>query len=229
MVDCGPLGYGALAGHGHADALSITLRAAGRDILVDPGTYDYFSFPEWREYFRSTRAHNTVLVDGQDQSEMLGSFLWGRRAHARCLEWLPSDTGGKITGEHDGYRVLPDPVTHRRTVELRGDEGLLVITDDVICRDRHEVQVRFHFGEGCVVEQTDGNVFRIDAGAEVLEMTLDPRLEARGIAGSEESFEGWVSRGYHRKTTTTTVVGTAQIKADTSLRCQLRLGDLEIH
>ncbi|MHC4560573.1 MAG: heparinase II/III domain-containing protein, partial [Planctomycetota bacterium] len=76
VFDCGPLGMEPLAGHGHADALSFTLRAFGRDVLVDPGTYDYFSYRKWREYFRSTQAHNTVVVDGRDQSEMLGLFLW---------------------------------------------------------------------------------------------------------------------------------------------------------
>ena len=93
VFDCGPLGLEPLAGHGHADVLSFTVRAFGKDVLVDPGTYDYFSCPKWREYFRSTRAHNTVVVDGRDQSEMLGLFLWGRKANARCLRWEPSDVG----------------------------------------------------------------------------------------------------------------------------------------
>ncbi len=43
--DCGDLGLGTIAAHGHADALAVTLRAFGADILVDPGTYDYFSLP----------------------------------------------------------------------------------------------------------------------------------------------------------------------------------------
>lgn len=54
VFDCGLLGMEPLAGHGHADALSFALRAFGSDVLVDPGTYDYFSYPTWREYFRST-------------------------------------------------------------------------------------------------------------------------------------------------------------------------------
>ena len=105
VFDCGELGFGSIAAHGHADALSFTLRAFGQDVLVDPGTYDYFSYPEWRRYFRSTRAHNTVEVDGLDQSTMVGPFLWGQRAQARCLE---VGTGaGRRARQRRARRLLP--------------------------------------------------------------------------------------------------------------------------
>ena len=93
VFDCGELGFKAIAAHGHADALSFTLRAFGSDVFVDPGTYDYFSYSAWRAYFRSTSAHNTLAVDGRDQSVMLGPFLWGARAQARCIAWEPGIQG----------------------------------------------------------------------------------------------------------------------------------------
>ena len=71
-----------------------TLRAFGTDVLVDPGTYDYFTHPEWRRYFRSTQAHNTVEVDGLDQSQQLGLFLWGARAQ-RALPRVPLGRQGR--------------------------------------------------------------------------------------------------------------------------------------
>ncbi|MGE3181369.1 MAG: alginate lyase family protein, partial [Phycisphaerae bacterium] len=63
VFDCGPLGFGSIAAHGHADALSFTLRANGRELLTDPGTYDYFTHRAWRDHLRTTAAHNTVVVD----------------------------------------------------------------------------------------------------------------------------------------------------------------------
>ena len=75
--DCGALGFGSIAAHGHADALSLTVRISGVDVLIDPGTYDYFTFPEWRRYFRSTPAHHTITVDGLSQSENRGPVRWG--------------------------------------------------------------------------------------------------------------------------------------------------------
>ncbi|MGI9304294.1 MAG: heparinase II/III domain-containing protein, partial [Gammaproteobacteria bacterium] len=64
VVDCGPLGYLSLAAHGHADALAFTLSLGGREFLVDPGTYAYHTGRLWRDYFRGTAAHNTVMIDG---------------------------------------------------------------------------------------------------------------------------------------------------------------------
>ncbi|MEE9293751.1 MAG: alginate lyase family protein [Phycisphaerae bacterium] len=123
VFDCGPLGFESIAAHGHADALSFTLRVGGADVLVDPGTYDYFTYNGARDYFRSTRAHNTIMIDETDQSEMLGPFLWGRQAQARCLAWEPSETGGTVSGEHDGYTRLKEPVVHRRTLTMSGQRS----------------------------------------------------------------------------------------------------------
>ena len=50
-------------GHGHADALSLVLNVGGTEILKDPGTCVYNGSPEWRDFFRSTHAHNTIVVD----------------------------------------------------------------------------------------------------------------------------------------------------------------------
>ncbi|MCH7872999.1 MAG: alginate lyase family protein, partial [Planctomycetes bacterium] len=149
VFDCGSLGYGPLAAHGHADALSFTLRAFGEDVLVDPGTYDYFSYPEWRAYFRSTRAHNTIVIDDLDQSEVSGLFLWERKARARCIEWAPSEGGGRIVAEHDGYTRLSDPVVHRRTLELDGPAGLITIRDEIVAHEEHDTAIYFHLAETC--------------------------------------------------------------------------------
>jgi Heparinase II/III-like protein/Heparinase II/III N-terminus len=206
-VDCAELGFGQLAAHGHADALSVTLRAFGADVLIDPGTYDYFSFPAWREYFRSTRAHNTVEVDGSDQSVMLGPFLWGERARARCLEWAVfPEAGGRVVGEHDGYRRLADPVVHRRTVTLDGVKRVVTIQDDLRGRGPHRAALHFHFGEGCSMRRADTNRYEIDVAGGRIVLHFEPGLEVETVHGSENPIGGWRSHGYHRKIPITTIV-----------------------
>ena len=64
VFDCGNLGFRSIAAHGHADALSLTVSARGDAVLIDPGTYDYFTYRAWRSYFRSTRAHNNPRGPG---------------------------------------------------------------------------------------------------------------------------------------------------------------------
>lgn len=85
-LDHAPLGFGSIAAHGHADALSFQLWLDGRCLLTDPGTWNYHLSKELRDHFRSTAWHNTVCVDGKDQSEMLGPFLWGKRAETQLLQ-----------------------------------------------------------------------------------------------------------------------------------------------
>ena len=84
--DGGPHGFLSIAAHAHADALSVEVRHGGVDILADPGTYCYHGEPEWRSYFKSTIAHNTVEIGGQSQSAEGGPFMWSRHARTRELD-----------------------------------------------------------------------------------------------------------------------------------------------
>jgi Heparinase II/III-like protein len=224
LVDCGELGFGSIAAHGHADALSFTLRAFGTDVFVDPGTYDYFTFPEWRHYFRSTRAHNTVEVDGVDQSEMLGAFLWGSHAQARCLLWEPTLRGGRIVAEHDGYLRLPDPVRHRRTMHLDSLARVVSIEDEILARGPHRVTLAFHLAEHCEVAAEGRGRFRIAAGAGTLALVLDARLSAHVRRGGTDPIAGWVSRGYHRRAPATSILATGEVTGTTLLTCRIDIG-----
>jgi hypothetical protein len=83
--DCGPFSRGG-AGHSHADALSLTLRAHGRDVLVDPGTFTYVADPAARDWFRGTAAHSTLRLSGKDQADPVNPFRWENKPRVRRLE-----------------------------------------------------------------------------------------------------------------------------------------------
>ena len=225
VFDCGPLGLAPMAGHGHADALSITLRAFGKDILVDPGTYDYYTHPAWRRYFRSTAAHNTIEIDSENQSLMQGSFLWAQHAKARCLDWTPTAFGGAVVGEHDGYTRLAQPVMHRRRVELDGTKRELVIRDELFGTGRHEAALRFQLSEFCQIEAQTGNQYAIEVDGGQVAIELDPRLKVRARYGSEAPIGGWVSRGYHHKIAATQLVGRIHFENETTLISRIRIGE----
>jgi hypothetical protein len=221
MFDCGELGFGALAAHGHADALSFTLRAYGEDLLVDSGTYDYFTYPEWRRYFRSTAAHNTIVVDDLDQSTITGLFLWGHRANARCIRWESADGRTTVVGEHDGYARLNDPVIHRRTLELDAASRTLKIVDQITATGEHQIALHFHLSERCSVRPLDNNVCELSVPGGVTRLTLDAALRVELVAGRLEPPLGWVSRHYHQKTASTTLVASANVRGDATWTCQL--------
>lgn len=202
LVDCGDLGLGKTAAHGHADCLSLTLRANGKDVLIDPGTFTYHSQPRWRSYFRSTAAHNTISVDGQSQSQMLGPFVWGKRARGRVKDVTLENYFDFVTGWHDGYSRLKDPVKHQRAVVLV-KPGLLVIVDVLTGKKWHEYEQNFHFGgrAAMIPEQGCAAVSEEDAGVETL--LFSPALGSGGAAlveGRTEPILGWNSPVFWEKT-----------------------------
>src|SRR5690606_16428469 len=82
VFDAGPLGFLSIAAHGHADCLSMTLSVAGREQLVDPGTYVYHAEREWRDYLRGPAAPNTGPADGGDPAPVGRGLPARRKAHA---------------------------------------------------------------------------------------------------------------------------------------------------
>ncbi len=204
VADAGPLGYLAIAAHGHADALAFTLSAAGHELLIDPGTYAYHSQPRWRSYFRGTSAHNTVRVDAANQSLEGGSFLWLRHAQARCLEVESTAGQDRWIAEHDGYLRLPDPVSHRR--ELRYDKATrrLTITYHLTCRETHTVDFFWHFAEHCAVT-LHGRDAAVENGPVGLRITLPQGFEVSVAHGQDDPPLGWISRRYDEKTACATL------------------------
>jgi len=139
IFDCGPLGLGAMAAHGHADALSFTLSVAGRQVITDSGAWLYLGAGEERRYFRSTRAHSTLVVDELDQSEMLGPFQWGRRANCTLHSVRKNGDYLSVEAAHDGYKPLG--ITHSRRIEYDGRAW--VITDTISGIGIHQIDVYF--------------------------------------------------------------------------------------
>lgn len=215
--DCGALGFGSIAAHGHSDALSMTLRAGGADILIDPGTFDYFTYRFWRDYFRSTRAHNTLVVNDRNQSESLGLFNWGRRAKAHLLRF---DTNGEIAlveGEHDGY-TAPFGVMHRRRIQLNRATGRIEIDDFLSATSEYSIAQPWHVSSECAVRPVDKHQILITRDGVRVLMTIDPKLETKCIRGDEKTGYGWESRGYHERVPSCTLLGEAAVCGDTIIR-----------
>lgn len=125
-IDHAALGFGSIAAHGHADALSFQMFVDGHPVFADPGTYIYHCDLESRNAFRRTENHNTVCVDGKDQSEMLGAFLWGKKAECELIDFEEGDGQVVLKVRHNGYA----PVVHTRSYKFDG-KGLLQIVDEL--------------------------------------------------------------------------------------------------
>lgn len=181
VCDCAPVGPDHQPGHAHADTLSFELSVSGQRILVNSGTSRYGSDAE-RGRQRGTAAHNTVVVDESDSSEVWAGFRVARRARALLTAAQTTPQGVLIEGCHDGYRRLPGRNVHSRQWRLDGRS--LRLEDRVSGRFR-SAEARFHAHPRLVAQMSGTNQVTLTAadGIEV-RMTFEPAASVEVIAST---------------------------------------------
>ena len=183
-IDHAALGFGSIAAHGHADALSFQMFVDGSPVFIDPGTYIYHCNLPMRNSLRKTSNHNTVCADGKDQSEMLGAFLWGRKANCKLLSYEERDDGGvELVAEHDGYA----PLVHRRTFEFDG-RRFLAIRDELFndAGDGFCGDAIFACPESLVLSRGEGGIaFKLgDVSGQIESSGIDPSVEKASFSAN---------------------------------------------
>lgn len=149
LLDVGNIGPDYIPGHAHSDTFSFVLYRNGRPFIVDTGTSTYETC-ERRLAERRTAAHNTVQVDGLEQSEVWGSFRVARRAYVRDLV----ETDNAIAAWHTGYERIG--ARHAREFAFSEDE--IVIRDTVTSRKQHSCRAFLHFHPDVRVGLESGRV-----------------------------------------------------------------------
>lgn len=140
LVDVARIGPDYLPGHAHADTLSFELSLYGQRLFVNSGTSIYGTGAE-RLRQRGTEAHNTVIVNGQNSTEVWGGFRVARRAAPKIIDF--SDASGflRIAASHDGYRRLAGRPVHKRAWRLA--PGHLSVKDEIDGLS-YPAEARFH-------------------------------------------------------------------------------------
>jgi uncharacterized heparinase superfamily protein len=142
VMDSGLVGPDYQPGHAHCDTLSFELSLDGARFLTDTGVYHYRESAE-RRYSRSTAAHNSIEIDGAEQSEVWKSFRVGRRAGIRYLGQEAHDGVFILRGAHDGYTRLQAGLLHERVMLLSRD--WLLIVDWLQGAGHHQWRSFLHF------------------------------------------------------------------------------------
>jgi uncharacterized heparinase superfamily protein len=156
LLDVATVGPDYLPGHAHADTLSFELSVGGQRVLVNSGTSCYGASAE-RLRQRGTAAHNTVVIDRQDSSEVWGGFRVARRAYPFGLhiEQSAEMNATEVHCAHNGYTRLPGKPIHHRT--WRMDSCGLAVTDRVKGANKR-AEARFHFHPGVQVRISSSKV-----------------------------------------------------------------------
>jgi hypothetical protein len=195
LFDCGQQAAGLRrddvpsAAHGHADCLSVVVSLGGREVLVDPGFFCYNGDPQWEVHFRKTPAHNTIVVDGQDQARHVSKMAWTRTYEASVEGFGPEGRLGWIRGSHDGYARLANGVRHERTAWLRPG-GYVVIRDELVGVGEHGAEAIFQFAPGHI-ELNESSVIFDDRYE--LSWACSAPVRARVSRGGDSPDSGWVA------------------------------------
>jgi len=182
VCDAAPIGPDYLPGHAHGDLFSFELSLSGHRVIRDSGVHGYEE-DELRRYCRSTRAHNTVEIEGADQGEFWSVFRVGRRGRPRGVAFEETGDGFRLAGRHDGYERLPGRPRHRRAFAWH-HRGALLVRDEVQAGRPVRAASRLHLHPGCEVVAQDERSARLrHPGGEVAIAFAGP-----GRLGLEDSW-----------------------------------------
>lgn len=202
LACCNAVGTAGTGNHKHNDLLSLELCFGGTAFIVDPGSYVYTADPRWRDCFRSTKGHNTVIIDGQEQNRFTQGKLFRLMPDAIPIvhQWRSRVEDDWLEAEHTGYHRLAQPVSHRRMFSYE-KRTFRVFIHDVLQGDlEHTVEWNWHFDHGVVVCKKDAFAFVAQKNGVTLclRVTSESPLEI-------ELGDGWVSRQYGIKLPSTTL------------------------
>lgn len=138
-----PNGISGKGSHTHNDKLSFVLRVGGQEVLCDSGTGCYTRDIATRNRFRSTAAHNTLLIDGTEQNRIsqgpLGLFILGDEAAVSQIQEGREARGCFLRASHTGYCSLG--VTHTRTIRVVDEQRAFVIEDELEGHGVHDFEL----------------------------------------------------------------------------------------
>jgi hypothetical protein len=180
LITNGIVGTGGFGNHKHNDLLSFEYHAAGAPVVVDPGSYLYTSDPDARNLFRSTRSHNTLRLDGQEQNELRPEWLFRmfEKASPEHVSVREDRDEFEYCGRHSGYGHPEKSLVHSRTFTLRRADGSLVITDALEGQEPCHLRWHFHFAPGVTIGMAGTDAVDIAASGTRLQMALPSGVTA---------------------------------------------------
>jgi len=206
LMDCGELGYLSTAAHGHADLMSVTLSSYGVELLIDPGTYLYHRGRAWRDYFRGTSAHNTIVINNENQAEIKGPFMWGKRPVPSIEKW---ESAAGIDCVIASYRK--NGAFHRRAVYFDKEQEVWLIRDFLRVKRNSLIEQYFHLAPGSSVRKTASGIAQVENKGVFLYMYIDGRFFTEIKKGEVSPISGWSSPWFGMKAESPVIVNKAVI------------------
>ena len=194
LCDAGAVCPDQLPAHAHADMFSYECDLRGTRLIVDSGVGEYQQ-GAWRQYYRSTRAHNTVVVDGVDQSECWESFRVARRANPTNVRYHSSVGVEGLDLTHDGYGRLTDPVRHRRRIALVRGMYVLIV-DELLGTGNHAWSNHIHGHSQAELRLVGPQAAWLERSNAALAIAWTGPVEPEIVKGGTQPLAGWRAENF---------------------------------
>ena len=188
---------------GHADLLHVDLWWRGCNVALDAGTFSYNAESPWDKGLSGTASHNTVMVDGRDQMDKAGRFLWVPWVRSRVRSKQHSAKGQLFFWQagHDGYRRLRRPVNHERAIARFGADCWLVV-DRLTSRGEHVYELNWMFPD--VPHKWNAADWEIELEIACAKYFVSGRSTPKAkavslVRAAADSTRGWQSRYYQHR------------------------------
>lgn len=198
IFDTGDICPTFLPAHAHCDALSFELSVNNKPVIINSGTYKYEN-GEWRDYFRSTKAHNTVTISGKEQSQYWGSF----RVAKRIRDIKRKQVNYKDIKFYMGGYTSYHGDEHKRYIG-QINENLIIILDYVKANVVDNIKSYLHFIPGTCLDIQE-NKIRVVYNEESF------KIIAIGT-NRIDTEEGWYSDQFNKKDENKVLVFNKDIK-----------------
>ncbi|MFN3637731.1 MAG: alginate lyase family protein [Chloroherpetonaceae bacterium] len=197
FIDAGELGKKGWGGHGNNDTLSFELYANSVNWLTDRGTFTYTANKDLRNELRSTRSHNTVMIDGVELADFANAFkVKDDFTNPKILKWETSSERDVLIVEHSAYARLSKPVKHQREFFFDKQRSELLLTDTLTGQGEHTAEFFFHFAPDIVLAQNGNIITATHVSSAQLVLTFSAKHKEIAIQPS------WIAPRYHRRVET---------------------------
>ena len=197
VADAGPTCPDDLPAHAHADLFGFEVSVDGIRLVVDTGVSEYRAGP-WRTFERSTRAHNTVQVDGAEQSDCWGSFRVAERARVVGGAGVEAPGVRGFVARHDGYQRLASPVRHTRQIVAVADAAWLIV-DVLDGAGAHRWQTFLHAHPEASFEAVGPGAWRLGRDAASLHVIGFGAGDPQVVRGAVDPPQGWYAPEFGRR------------------------------
>ncbi len=187
--------------HSHNDVAHVELMMHGEDILVDCGRYIYNTsiWKDWRHYFTSVPAHNTLYVDDHTMGAFPGVDRV-RGVRGICHAFISDNEKKIIDVSHNGYVYMEDPVFHHRQAVLLPGKGIFACCDYITGENRADHDIRLYWNFPLPNGKMEGKDFLYNTGKgrsyRVQYASMSNLFDGVLLTGSENPKGGWISYGY---------------------------------